>query len=297
MKKYLSYVAVVFFLSLVTISITIFIYSPQFAKERILLSQKIKSFKNIEKKVEFDEGAISTTPSSTITPTPLVSNVVVIVLDDFGYEGKLIDTLGRLAIPVNPSIIPFLPFSEEVLKKAKQYGLDPMLHLPMEPLNPSLNPGKDAIFTRLSDEEIKKRTKDAIDSLPGIIGVNNHMGSRATTSQRVMKDVIDVVKSYHLFFLDSLTSSSSVGYKVAVKEGLPLLKRDVFLDNYKEDEYIENQFETLIELALKRKKAIGIGHANKVTISVLEKFIPIFKEKGIKIISIKEYVEHYYGKN
>ncbi len=295
MKKYL---ALLFALSILTILVTIFIYSPYLAKERGFIVDKVKAFTYKSQRVKLDEGVVYT-PSPNPTTTPLSGTYVVIVLDDFGYENKLIESVHELSVPINPSIIPFLPYSKYVLEKANEYGLDPLLHLPMEPVNPSLNPGKGAIYTSFSDKEIKERTENALDVMKGVVGVNNHMGSRATTSERVMRDVISVIKEHNLFFLDSLTISSSVGYKIARKEGLPGLRRDIFLDNYKEASYIEGQLKKLLNIALKRGSAIGIGHANAVTIDAIRGFLPTFREKKVILISLKDYVKKglYNGKN
>ena len=46
-----------------------------------------------------------------------------------------------------------------------------------------------------------------------------------------------------------------------------------------------------MELSIKKGTAIGIGHANKITIDTLSQYMPIFEEKKIEIISIKKYVE------
>lgn len=288
MKKFFI---IVLFVSFLTVGFTIFIYSPHFSENKKVVIQAINKFFTYKKgEVRFDSGL---TPSFSVTPTPIVTPVakIAIVLDDFGYDRESIKQLISLSLPINPSIIPFLPESEYILKEAKANGLDPLLHLPMEPENRFLNPGKGAIYVRFSDDEIRKRTEKAIKSLTGIIGVNNHMGSLATSSERVMKDVIDVLKQYNLFFLDSLTSSSSVAYKVAEKSGLLPLKRDIFLDNYKDEEYIKGQLEKLVNIALKKGFAIGIGHANNITISTISEFMPIFKQKNIAIISLKEYVD------
>lgn len=287
MKKFFI---IALFVSFLTVGFTIFIYSPHFSENKKVVIQAIKFFTYKKGEVRFDSGL---TPSFSVTPTPIVTPVakIAIVLDDFGYDRESIKQLISVSLPINPSIIPFLPESEYILKEAKANGLDPLLHLPMEPENRFLNPGKGAIYVRFSDDEIRKRTEEAIKSLPGVIGVNNHMGSLATSSERVMKDVIDVLKQYNLFFLDSLTSSSSVAYKVAEKSGLLPLKRDIFLDNYKDEEYIKGQLEKLVNIALKKGFAIGIGHANNITISTISEFMPIFKQKNIAIISLKEYID------
>ena len=55
-----------------------------------------------------------------------------------------------------------------------------------------LGPG--AILSSLTDEEIRERMEEAIDSVPYAVGINNHMGSKVTGDERVMSIVLDVCR-------------------------------------------------------------------------------------------------------
>ena len=91
----------------------------------------------------------------------------------------------------------------------------------------------------------------------------------------------------NLFFVDSMTSKDSCGYYLAKKMGIKTAKRDVFLDNSSDPESIRKNLHKLVELAKKRGKAIGIGHAKKNTIMVLKEEIPNIKKEGVKLVILK----------
>lgn len=58
----------------------------------------------------------------------------------------------------------------------------------------------------MTDLEIKDLVKREIDSIPFVVGINNHMGSKASEDQRVVQDILEVVKEKHLFIVDSGTT-------------------------------------------------------------------------------------------
>jgi polysaccharide deacetylase 2 family uncharacterized protein YibQ len=66
----------------------------------------------------------------------------------------------------------------------------PMLHLPMEPLNGSSSETR-SIKVGMTKQEIQKLTRDALNSLPGVKGVNNHQGSKATSDYNTMFAVLE----------------------------------------------------------------------------------------------------------
>ena len=67
------------------------------------------------------------------------------------------------------------------------------------------------ITTTMSDNEIRSEVEAAIAAVPGAIGVNNHMGSKATADSRVMQTVLGAVWDAGLIFLDSRTTPDSRG--------------------------------------------------------------------------------------
>ncbi|PIW31369.1 MAG: hypothetical protein COZ37_07175 [bacterium (Candidatus Ratteibacteria) CG_4_10_14_3_um_filter_41_18] len=217
---------------------------------------------------------------------------IAIIIDDCGYDKKISEEIYKISSPITLAILPFLPYSSEIAQSASKAGYELMLHLPMEPLDSSHNPGEGAIWTKMSPKEIAHQTKVDIANLPPLIkGVNNHMGSRATADKRGMEVILQELKKHNLYYIDSVTSENSIGFAVAKELGIKTGKRDIFLDNEKNADYIKAQVEKLIKKALKNKNAIGIGHAHPLTIEVIKEMIPEIEKRGIKLVFASEIVQ------
>lgn len=54
-------------------------------------------------------------------------------------------------------------------------------------------------MTDMTAEQVQQLTRKAVESLPGIEGVNNHQGSKATSNEATMKAVLKVLKQQGLF--------------------------------------------------------------------------------------------------
>lgn len=93
-------------------------------------------------------------------------------------------------------------------------------------------------MTDMTAEQVQQLTRKAVDSLPGIEGVNNHQGSKATSNEATMKAVLKVLKQQGLFFVDSSTYSKSIGDQVARSMGVPTARNNIFLDNSSDEDDI-----------------------------------------------------------
>jgi len=161
-----------------------------------------------------------------------------------------------------------------------------MLHLPMEPYNSSYvqNNGNMVLISMLNNE-IEHIVIKNLNSLPDVVGVNNHMGSKATSDDRVMFAVLSAVKSKGLFFIDSRTSIKSVAYDMAKQQHIKTAKNEIFLDTDKTEEKIQMRLRQLINLAKNKGFAVGIGHVTRpTTIKVLKKMMPVYEEQGINFV-------------
>ncbi|HID57178.1 TPA: divergent polysaccharide deacetylase family protein [Candidatus Poribacteria bacterium] len=225
------------------------------------------------------------------TEIPLILPRISIIIDDMGRNTEAFERLVNLKTPITFSFLPGLPFTEEQSLKARAMGFDVMLHLPMEPKGyPQVNPGKPTVLCGMSDSEIERAVEKAIKLVPAAIGVDNHMGSKATEDERVMSSVLGVLKRHGLFFLDSLTTNRSVGYKLAKRLGVPTARNDLFIDNVRDTDAVLRYLNKLADIARRRGYAIGIGHPYPETISALERNIPRLKDDGIRFVSISELV-------
>jgi hypothetical protein len=209
---------------------------------------------------------------------PIVSKHIAIVIDDFGNGGKGTEEMLKLPVKFTAAIMPFLPSTHRDAEAAHAIGHDVIVHLPMEPIRGKaswLGPG--AILTSLPDEEIRRRVEAAIADVPYAIGMNNHMGSRATADERVMRIVLQVCKEKGLFFLDSRTSWKTVVPKVARELGVPLLQNHVFLDDIYTRRHVSRQINVLRRELKKRETCVVIGHVGPpglITSGELKNAIP-----------------------
>ena len=153
---------------------------------------------------------------------------IAIIIDDIGYQIEIAEQIMSLNYPVAISVLPFLPHSQFVAQMAKEKGLTVLLHLPMEPHNANTDPGKGAIFTTMNEHEIKAKILANLKDIPYVDGVNNHMGSKATEDEFIMRTVLHELKERNLFFIDSMTSPHSIGYQLSKEMGLKTAQRTVF---------------------------------------------------------------------
>lgn len=141
------------------------------------------------------------------------SSRVSIVIDDFGPDIGIARQFVSLPFPVTLSVLPHQAHSREIAELAHQAGREVILHLPMEPLDSRQNPGRGALMLSMSGDEIRRNIKAALDASPFFDGVSNHMGSRMTRDAQTMKTVLLDLKARNLFFIDSMTTNESTGWK------------------------------------------------------------------------------------
>jgi hypothetical protein len=165
-----------------------------------------------------------------------------------------------------------------------------LLHLPMQPEGyPETNPGNEAIMVGMSRTDMEVRVDKALNQLDRVTGVNNHMGSAATSDPATMDNLMAVLEDRGLLFLDSLTSARSVAYDAARQQGIPALKNRLFLDYDNEDEQkITAKLNRLVQAARSTGYAVGIGHPHPATARVLAREIPRLVAEGVVFVTVSE---------
>ncbi len=224
-------------------------------------------------------------------PPPLPRGRLAIVLDDFGNN---FNRLTRRAIalpgPVTISVLPELPHSLRALAEAKRAGKPVMLHLPMEPEpGAPVEAGEPQVRVGMDADAVRAVVRRALDDLPGVAGVNNHMGSRATRSRPEMDAVMEVLAEEGLVFLDSQTTPRSVAHLAAGAAGVPHLRNDLFVDRETRDPAVVLQrLDELADKARRRGWAVGIGHVNEATVVALEMFLPRLRPGDVVLVGLPE---------
>ena len=218
---------------------------------------------------------------------------IAIILDDLGYNRKVGEQALQLPGPVTYAIIPFTPYSKIFAEQAKDRNRQVILHLPMESSDPNRALDKGGLSSELDEAEIRSRIHQAIEDVPHIVGMNNHMGSQLTSNVEVMHWLMQELQQQPLFFIDSMTHPHSVANTSAKHYNIPSLKRDVFLDNVQTESNIDRQFNRLVNLAKKKGHAIGIGHPYPATLAYLEKALPKLEQLGVELVETSKLVAAY----
>jgi len=216
---------------------------------------------------------------------------MAIVIDDFGYSKEPIDAYVEIARPLTFSILPYRPYSNEAAARGLSSGHQIMLHLPMEPIAQGEQSEKLTITVNMNDGQIQEMTKKAIQSIPGLIGVNNHQGSRATADKRVVKVVLGELKANNLFFLDSRTNSQSIAAETARQMGIRTGENQLFIDNTDDVSAIKAQIRTAQSMALKHGSVIVIGHARMNTAKAVSEMLSELDASGIELVFVSQMVK------
>ncbi|MBU8907795.1 divergent polysaccharide deacetylase family protein [Desertibacillus haloalkaliphilus] len=225
-----------------------------------------------------------------------------IIIDDFGGDVKGVDEFFESDIPITVAIMPFLAESEVQAELAHEKGLEVMLHLPLQPKKGKSSwLGPNPITADLPIEEIKKRVEAAIESIPHVKGINNHMGSRIVEDEDIMRAILEVAKEHNLYFIDSGTSGNTVIPKLAEELGVPWAMRDVFLDDtHSSHSHVNKQMKKLAKVAQKKGSAIGIGHVGirgTETVKGVKQSATQFQEKQVEIVPVSHLLKSSIDKN
>ncbi|MFW5694455.1 MAG: divergent polysaccharide deacetylase family protein [Alkalispirochaeta sp.] len=182
-----------------------------------------------------------------------------LVLDDAGHDLDHLREFVPFPGVFTVAVLPGLTYSREAAQMVIALGHEAILHQPMEAVGGN-DPGPGAIVVSQSEREIRRILTSNLSTMPGVVGVNNHMGSLATGDARVMQEVAATLRRHRLFFLDSRTTHLSVAGETIRTAGVPTVERDVFLDNVREDEAISDQLDRGLAIAEEQGHAILIGH-------------------------------------
>jgi polysaccharide deacetylase 2 family uncharacterized protein YibQ len=167
-----------------------------------------------------------------------------------------------------------------------------MCHLPMEGHDHvPVGAYKEYLKKGMDGEKAKEEVKTGIADLPNCRGLNNHMGSVATTDLGLMTAVCEELKAENMFVIDSRTSSKAVVSRAAHAVGLPVAQREFFLDNTKSPAVVLKQMKLTAAFAKKHGLAVAIGHFNVITLKTLKPLVQKLQNEGFQFVYASEVVK------
>ncbi len=217
---------------------------------------------------------------------PVTRPKIVVVIDDLGLNH---DRSARTAELPGPLTLSYLPYALDLPSQtaiAQSNGHELMVHMPMQPLRNTADPGPDALLTGMSKTQLLKRIRDNLNAFDGYVGINNHMGSAFTQDQKGLRVLMAELNSRDMLYLDSRTSPTSIAEQTARSYNVATTGRDVFLDHVITEDFIEAAFKRTEDHALKHGSAIAIGHPHELTIEKLSEWLPTLRAKGFDLVPI-----------
>ena len=215
---------------------------------------------------------------------------IAIVIDDLGNELAPAQRIAAWPRPVTGAVLPGLRWSADSARALTQGGHEVLLHLPMEPEGyPRVRPGPGVILRSQSDAQIADTLASDLATVPGAVGVNNHMGSAATADPRVMRAVVRLLSERGLLLLDSRTTDATVAERTAAEASVRTVARRVFLDDTVTADAVRAQLQELFRRARQEQSAVAIGHPYAATLSVLEQELPeLERREGVRLVKVSE---------
>lgn len=281
----------------IIVSIAIFLSAAFFTAKFLIrkpvpLRNKVTTSKQVSHKKIRTTYTKSAPPPVIPAPGPKAATPrIAIVLDDWGQNYGLLKEAIAVGRPLTLAVLPNLPHSRRIADEAYANGLGVMLHMPMQPFSTRDMLEPHTIKVDMSEKQIRAYLDEALASVPHVQGVNNHMGSKATSDLRVMRIVLDDLHRKGYFFVDSNVISTTVGPDVAEEYGIRFTKRDVFIDNEMNKEKIIQQLYIAKKIAFAKGEAVVIGHDRKMTLQAIKEAAPALEKEGIRFVLVKELVQ------
>lgn len=215
---------------------------------------------------------------------------IAVVIDDLGLNHALARQTIALPGPLTLSFMTYAEGLRGLAEAGRAAGHELMLHVPMEPSNPGIDPGPRALRLSQTPEAVAANLAWGLERMSGYVGINNHMGSRFTADAAAMRPVLAELRARGLLFLDSRTAARSAGLAVARELGVPSAARDVFLDHETSEAFIRRQLAQTEAVARRQGTAIAIGHPYPQTLALLAEWLPSLAARGFQLVPLSAVV-------
>ena len=220
---------------------------------------------------------------------------IAIVIDDAGVDRNRTAEAIRLPAPLTISFLTYSKGLSEQSSIAKKAGHEIMVHMAMEPINKSVDPGPNVLLTKSPSEKILEQLRWGLRQFGGYVGINNHMGSHFTSDPVGMEIVMLELKRRGLLFLDSRTSEKTVAEAIALAHNVPFTQRNIFLDNEATISAINEQLRKMELFAKRNGYAVAIAHPREPSLKALSQWLPVMAERGFVQVPISAIVALQQG--
>ena len=218
---------------------------------------------------------------------------IALIISNLGLS----ETYTKVALELLPEDIT-LSFSHVAprlktwVREARQKGHEILLDMPMEPIGfPKNDPGRATLLTSSNEVENLNRLEHIMKQAGGYVGLLGTLGTKFMLHSETFLPVLKSIKQRGLIYVDSRSTSRSLGPELASSIQLPKAFNNVFVDREPSQEKIKNKLDELERIALKRRFAVGIAQPFPITIEILSQWTERLKAKQIALAPITAIVD------
>ena len=178
------------------------------------------------------------------------------------------------------------------VREARQKGHEILLDIPMEPIGfPKNDPGRATLLTSSNEVENLNRLEHIMKQAGGYVGLLGTQGTKFMLHSETLLPVLRSIKQRGLIYVDSRSTSRSLGPDLASSIQLPKAFNNVFVDKEPSQEKIKNKLDELERIALERRFAVGIAQPLPITIEILSQWTKRLETKQIALAPITAIVD------
>ncbi len=189
----------------------------------------------------------------------------------------------------------FAPYGNSLarwMQQARKSGHELLLQVPMEPFDyPRNNPGQETLRTGLAAEENLANLHWAMSRITNYVGIMNFLGGKLLTNDEALRPVMYEIAKRGLLFVDDGSIKNTATRNIAAETLLPFAKADLYLDENRTPQAIQQK---LVELGIMAKRnglAIGVANAFPESIDVISRHVSQMEKDGVEITPLSAIAE------
>ena len=178
------------------------------------------------------------------------------------------------------------------IREARQKGHEVLMDIPMEPLGfPKNDPGRATLLTSSNEVENLNRLEHVMKKAGGYVGLLGTLGTKFMLHSETFLPILKTIKQRGLIYVDSRSTSRSLGPELASSIQLPRAFNNIFIDKEPSNQKIKSKLDELEKIALKKRFAVGIAQPFPLTIEILSQWAEKLKGKQISLAPITAVVD------
>lgn len=187
----------------------------------------------------------------------------------------------RLPPGITLSFSPYAKALDAQLRKARSYGHEVMLDLPMEPENfPARDPGPLAMLTALPQNDNLTRLETIMGKGAGYTGFLGRMGGKYGANRAQMRTVLESLSQRGLLYVHTAPPE---GLAQNADLGVPSAQSLMAIDERPFREAIDARLKYVAEAAKIRGSAVAVAHPYPVTFERIARFAGQLQTLGVAL--------------